>query len=150
MINTTLSSSLKRKGGFILITTLVFLTVVSLLTLSTIQLATQDLLLVGNMRQRFLAEHALLNELDRRRAQLDTTSFMDAQMLPSHEQTTNFFSLGCYVSPWVPVEGPQATPPFSSYELYKTIVAANGPASSSSKAIAIVARRHQALTCQAG
>lgn len=149
MTNLTESHALKPSGGFVLVTALVFLAMVSLLTLNTIQLATHDLLLLGNVQNRLLSHHALLSELNRQRAQLVSTSLIEAETWPAREQTGDLFFLGCYISPWLPVDGPQDAPPTPSYQLYKLTVAYDGAESSSAQAVAIIAVTRPSSSCQA-
>lgn len=136
MINTKAPCPPTRCGGFILITALVFLAVITLLTLHSVQLATQDLLLAGNVQQHSLAQQAALREAARLRAQLASAAN------PGTPPSTSFYPagvstwIGCFESPWVPLEGP-ASAPVAAYNIYRVQSAAAGPGSSTAQLEAV-------------
>lgn len=145
MINISTSCQPKHSGGFILITTLVFLAVITLLALHSAQLATQDLLLARNVQQRALAEQAALLELSAQLGEAPQLGY-PGQTIIRHSGNTTL--LGCYASPWVPLEGLQAATS-TAYALYKTQVVADGPGGSKAHVLAIMPAPIPPAACQA-
>lgn len=148
MINISTSYQSKHSGGFILITTLVFLAVITLLALHSAQLATQDLLLAGNVQQRALAEQAALLELSAQRTQLGEAPQPGHPVQTIIRHSGSITLLGCYASPWVPLESPQAATS-TAYAFYKTQVVADGPGGSKAHVLAIVPAPIPPAACQA-
>lgn len=146
MINCEPLLSATRDRGFVLVTILVFITVISLLTLNIIQQATQDLLLAANVQQRMVASQAVTRELYQLRKQLADTPPVHVQSLETSALSVRSTPIGCYASPWVPLDRSQTTSPVT-YQLYKATVSIAGGGSRPVQALAIVAVALKAETC---
>lgn len=117
---------------------LVFITVISLLTLNIVQQSTQDLLLAGNVQQRVFALHATMQELNHSRTSISTIETANLSSVTPSVQDSRTTLLGCYFSPWVPLDISR-TAPAESYRVYKIAVPMSGHRDPAVQAFAIVA-----------
>jgi hypothetical protein len=111
--------------GFILVTSLLFLSVFTLLTLVTVQLATQDLLLAANIQQRALAANAAEVQLDQSRA----------TQKPAEAVTWTW--LGCQSATWLPLD--PSAPPDPVQGVYQLHATQLGAAGARAQVLAIIA-----------
>lgn len=138
MINTAYRAAAKRTNGFVLVTVLVFLAVITLLTLHSVQLATQDLLLAANVQHRTLAQVATLREVAELRGRLATGERSIHSAGTSTNKPSNSSDwIGCFESPWVPLERPAAIPA-GAYDMYRAQIVTVGPSGGKASLVAVL------------